>query len=454
MPPPLPPPPHSTSSTPSNTTRGTPPPPSSFPSGLQPISSADEQQRASRRVSRTDLDFEAALKGSGTFVLKESDISLLGADALPTPPQPSRTMQQPPQSRRSNTQPSRSKGGSSMLSHSHTSKPLPSSPPPSAYAQSPTMLSYDSSNSTMRPPNTPTIVPPSPTPMSTLSAASSAGAVEAVSPGPGRGAMLQSFGDPFGTPQRNGSNGMNGNGQGSVYEQHDYHDYNNNNNSNNNRRSIYRAPGSASSPDLATLVRKAKERAGKKERELPLPPSSSGSGSGLGSGSGSGQASSHGMASSSSAGLGSASTSAQDSSPRMGPGRPRSSTSSATNTPLKAKTRLEPNRGSPATQDWIHAGSTGPHDGGAPFGVSRHFVSLSCLFLCLLVLTYRSIDFITNEQTMFHILQQPKSMRQKTSTFLSKMFGGQGTVRERSVSTRIPSTLPVPYVNFMCLSPY
>jgi hypothetical protein len=112
-----------------------------------------------RRVSRTDLDFEAALLAEGTFKLREGlDVSQLGHDS----PMPS---------------------------------PLRSSTPG-------------------RQPATPNVVPPTPTPVA----------------GPSR--------RPPSPPTDDDEDP-----QAGV-----------------NRRSMYRAPGTSSSPDLATLLRKAKER--------------------------------------------------------------------------------------------------------------------------------------------------------------------------------------------------
>src|SRR5882757_7644500 len=58
-------------------------PPSSFANGqLRPVASKDLKE--SRRVSRTDLDFEQALRQGGTVKLKESlDVNALGVSDSP-----------------------------------------------------------------------------------------------------------------------------------------------------------------------------------------------------------------------------------------------------------------------------------------------------------------------------------------------------------------------------------
>jgi PH/SEC7 domain-containing protein len=275
-----------------------PSPPSSFPAGLQPVSPSDGHRL--RRASRTDLDFEQALQGSGTFVFQESpDLSMLGNDA---PVSPAPTLQQP---RRAVTSPAASAPRIGVT------------------------------------PSTPVIVPPSPT------------------PGPSH------LSDLFGTAVA------------SDLE--------------TKRRSMYRAAGTASSPDLATLVRKAKEkgqpiprRAQKDEHPLPALPTSSSD-------------------------AGGATVRASER-----PGRARSSTSSAVNTtPSKGKGKLEPNRAVTSPPDWV-TGSPRAADGHnygvrAPAGAVQPLIT----------------DRVSDQTAT-------SSVRQKTSAFLSKMFG-QNTVRERSV---------------------
>lgn len=156
-----------------------------------------------RRVSRTDLDFEQALRAEGTVMLKEGlDVNSLGADTSPSPVNRSFSMGSP-------------------------DPPLRSTP------------------RSMQP-STPTVVPPTPTPVA----------------GPSSGKLFVSsspassshdvFYDPEDTERQI------------------------------NRRSMYRSPGTSSSPDLATLLRKAKERGGvvgtqhiketRRESPPPLPP--------------------------------------------------------------------------------------------------------------------------------------------------------------------------------------
>jgi hypothetical protein len=217
-------------------------PPSSFPTGLQAVGPSDDARL--RRASRTDLDFEQALRASGTVMLKESpDLSLLGADALASP----------------------SPAGKSWRAVTS----------PQLSAQRAPRIGVT--------PSTPILAGLSPTPGSSNAT------------------------DVFGAEAA-----------GELQTK---------------RRSMYRAAGTASSPDLATLVRKAKEKGGKhperrvNKQDQPLPelPSSPPAGS----------------------------SNAARTSDR--PGRARSSTSSAVNTTpggVKSSGRLDPAR-AVTSPDWI-----------------------------------------------------------------------------------------------------
>jgi PH/SEC7 domain-containing protein len=180
-------------------------PPTAYPSGLQPVASGDMNgnRPIHRRISRTDLDFEQALRAEGTVMLKEGlDVNSLGLDSSPSPMNASF-----------------------------------GSPSPSRQV-TPRVLQ----------PSTPTVVPPTPTPVagpsSTRTPASSASASQSSS-------SHDVFYDAEETTERQ-----------------------------TNRRSMYRSPGTSSSPDLATLLRKAKEKGGvvgahhkrEKRRESPPPP--------------------------------------------------------------------------------------------------------------------------------------------------------------------------------------
>ncbi|TFK89121.1 hypothetical protein K466DRAFT_645137 [Polyporus arcularius HHB13444] len=161
-----------------------PVPPSSFPTGLQPVGSKDTHGIAGRRTSRTELDFEQALRAGGTVLLKEGrDVDELGADLS---------------------------NASIALSSS------PSPPPQRGY------LGLQ--------PSTPIIVPPTPSPGNSASRTglSASSALTSAS---------SSTSEVF-------------------YDAPEDIDYQ------TRRRSMYRSPGTASSPDLATLLRKAKERSG------------------------------------------------------------------------------------------------------------------------------------------------------------------------------------------------
>ena len=152
-------------------------------------------KQLTRRVSRTDLDFEQALKAPGTVLLREGiDVNALGVENSPQPV--TRTTSTPRTISRVALQPA-----------------------------------------------TPVVVPPTPQQPPQ--------------------ARLHTFSGP--SPS------------GSV---HDLFADQDEAERQTNRRSMYRSPGTSSSPDLATLLRKAKERGGvmvgnskrEKRRESPPPP--------------------------------------------------------------------------------------------------------------------------------------------------------------------------------------
>lgn len=175
-----------------------PVPPSSFPASLQPVGARDVNGGVQRRVSRTDLDFEQALRAEGTVVLTESlDVDALGAYDPSTP---------------------------SITSRSPYSSPSPSSPAPRT-------------PHTGFQPATPTVHPPTPSP-SGRTAAAVLGHLD-----PARNSTSSSAGREL------------------------YYDATEDSDLQTKRRSMYRSPGTASSPDLATLLRKSrKEAAGNRER--------------------------------------------------------------------------------------------------------------------------------------------------------------------------------------------
>lgn len=171
---------------------------SSFPTGLQPVASRDINGILHRRSSRTDLDFEQALRAGGTVLLKEGpDVDALGADI-------------------------------SLSSVSSLSSP-PSS------ARNP----YGGFNQ----PATPTVIPATPSPTSAVRTSNSSNHRP-----PSQSSSTEIFYDA---------------------EDSDFQ---------TKRRSMYRSPGTASSPDLATLLKKAKERGatGNKDGRKRPPTSSSG----------------------------------------------------------------------------------------------------------------------------------------------------------------------------------
>ena len=168
-------------------------PPTAYPLGLQPIASDDFSGKQSRRISRTDLDFEQALRAEGTVVLREGvDVNSLGVDASPA----------------------NSKGWSS---------PATSTP-----------VTRSISRVALRP-STPIVVPPTPSPAPSSSTRLTTSNTASSNVG--------SLSQPSSSPQAHDDDLEDSERQ-------------------TNRRSLYRSPGTSSSPDLATLLRKAKERGG------------------------------------------------------------------------------------------------------------------------------------------------------------------------------------------------
>jgi PH/SEC7 domain-containing protein len=269
-----------------------------------------------RRVSRTDLDFEQALRAEGTVLLKEGpDVNAMGAD-----------------------------------------------------------ISYSTIDTTFSSPKftpnrriqttTPTIVPP--TPSATAGPSSSIGG--------GSSSRSSSSHDVF-------------------YDAEDAERQ-------INRRSLYRSPGTSSSPDLTTMMRKAKERGGvvpphlvksQKRRESPPPP------------------------------MPKSSPSLER--PTTSSGRPRSSTSYSVSPPPPSGPRGKPISYVPdtsMTSEWVLP---------SPHPVKETNTAKVSPFLALI------------RHLVDKAMKIPKSsIRNKTSTFLGKMLGqgGTGSVRERSV--RISST--------------
>jgi PH/SEC7 domain-containing protein len=202
----------------------------SFAGGLQPMTS-----NSNRRISRTDMDFEQALRSEGTVKLAESvDVNSLGADSSPAQQSADFVSSTPPVKE----------------------KRTPRGPRPQTQ------------------PGTPVIVPPTPS--------QTAGSSSTKQPVPSPSSSSAEI----------------------FYDAED-------SDIQTKRRSLYRSPGTSSSPDLATLLRKAKERGGTvgahhkklEKRQAPPPPLPTG-------------------------GLQQSSTSTGN--------RPRSSTSSATFSPVAA----------------------------------------------------------------------------------------------------------------------
>ncbi|KAJ2918016.1 hypothetical protein MD484_g2383, partial [Candolleomyces efflorescens] len=210
---------------------------------LRPVSNGTSSKAGlQRRVSRTDMDFEQALMNDGTVQLREGiDVNQLGIFDM------------------------------SMDSNTSFSSPL-TSPVTTPAANK----SYG--NGTVKPASgrkgvlaTPTIVPPTPQSNSTspLNSVGNGGkGLGASSPSSSSQELFYDAEDgPSGLTPTSSGNGSANNLSTStatpMTNSPSVHVTNNLaslNAANTNRRSLYRSPGTSSSPDLATLLRKAKER--------------------------------------------------------------------------------------------------------------------------------------------------------------------------------------------------
>lgn len=215
------------------------PPPSSFPSGFKPVVVSGTNNRLGlpntqaqqRGRSRTDLDFEGALASSDTILLKETiDLFSSGLDTsislTPSPRRPS-LYGSPP-------------GASGKYEGLNGS---PSSNPKGRNTATP-----------LRQPGTPNVIQATPTPprydplsvlaLPTISSSNST-----------------PFHTPLTTPNlsRDGEDGVQPSPLEGIRlppcdaEENEYK---------TRRQSMYRSPGSASSPDLVTLLKKTKQRSG------------------------------------------------------------------------------------------------------------------------------------------------------------------------------------------------
>lgn len=189
-------------------TRGQTGPPSAFPgSALSPgvgpsdLSSSNGSRTLRNRISRTDLDFEQALKANVTMRISDGvDINDLGKDASLT---------------------------LSPATHRAFLSPSPSPINPSSSTTSTTTGGAPA-------PATPTVVPPTPPQFDNSSA--------------GRTRQRQQP-QPSKLPARAGSPSL-------ARDDNPFMDASTPDRV--NRRSMYRSPGTSSSPDLATLLKKAK----------------------------------------------------------------------------------------------------------------------------------------------------------------------------------------------------
>lgn len=177
-----------------------------------------------RRVSRTDLDFEQALRAEGTVVLKEGiDVDTLGVVGSPA-----------------------SVNRSYSSSHYHT----PISTP----------VNRSISRVPLQPP-TPVVVPPSPCPAVNASPSPMSGANSSMNNGGGSRSAGMNLG-PGVSKAAAPSPSSSSQELGDATTTTSTSDEATSERIHTNRRSMYRAPGTSSSPDLATLLKKAKERGG------------------------------------------------------------------------------------------------------------------------------------------------------------------------------------------------
>ncbi|KAF9244889.1 hypothetical protein BU15DRAFT_85738 [Melanogaster broomeanus] len=263
--------------------------------------------KAARRVSRTDLDFEQALRTGGTMVLKESvDVNTLGAFDSPTP------------------------------ADSSSRYDFASPSPPQKDLRTRRVVQQ---------PSTPVIVPPTPPP-------------DPLAPHLARTTSASSSNEVF-------------------FDAEDT-------DMQTKRRSMYRSPGTSSSPDLATLLRKTKERGGvvptnlvRKEKRPELPPPLP--------------------------------TALTNATLRPSSRRPRSSTQ--LNPPMILSVPADRTGSWPVRVPGLLRGAC---------QIYCHYIPLNSFFFCL---------------------QVPKnSVRAKTSAFLGKMLG-QSTTRDRSrTDTELPGS--------------
>jgi hypothetical protein len=219
-----------------STSPRSPVPPSSFPGGLQPIAASRNDRggnrlgpdSTTRRTSRIEMSFEQALQAEGTVVIKEGvDFDSLGEDLAPSLKFLS----------------SNSGGGRTSPSLSPHSR----SPPTSSSSRPQRLVQEAAATSNM----------PSPT----------------LTPTPFKSSRTSPNSRPTAPAPASVSTSASSSSNDLFYDAEDP-DYQ------TKRRSMYRSQGTASSPDLATLVRKAKQRAtilpphlvGKDRRHEPTPP--------------------------------------------------------------------------------------------------------------------------------------------------------------------------------------
>lgn len=219
------------------------------------------RDRLQRRISRTDMDFEQALMTEGTVRLQEGiDMSQLGVvDASMDSSSPF-------------TSPASSPAAGANRSYaSGTVRPLPQTPGSAARKTVAGAVGLA----------TPTVVPPTPNHSST-NANSTSSSTSVATVGNGNGGRVQPPASPSSSSHElfydaddgasGNTNASSANGSANNLSTSTATPMHTNSNTSNpapsltpsnvntNRRSIYRSPGTSSSPDLATLLRKAREK--------------------------------------------------------------------------------------------------------------------------------------------------------------------------------------------------
>lgn len=381
------------------------PPPSSFPSGFKPAVASGTNTRfvppntqaQQRRGPRPDFDFEEALASPDTIQLRESvDIFSPEFDtSILLTPSPARSSLH-----------GNSPGASGKYEGSNGS---PGINPRGSNTVAP-----------LRQPGTPNVIPATPTPPR-HSPSSGLTLPSVLTPSTSSSSNSTPFHTPLTSPDpscdgehRTFSAGV----QQSPLEGIRPLPYDAEENEHQTKQqSMYRSPGSASSPDLVTLLKKTKQRGGSSNQSSnvvgnrdTLRPNTSEAGDGGGSGL---ESSSRRLRTTSATPSSTSSTSAQQQGQR-----PRADRLTTTNSSSSSFQRTEDSSNflSARSPDWV---LPSPSASPAP-SPSAYKVRFPPLF------TKSENQYLTFIQTA------RSSVRAKTTAFLGKMWG-QSTVRDRSV---------------------